>query len=71
LDEFLALRFPRLEFDYVQAIEFDGEAVRHDMTARVNKIGRAVLLLEEFYQNGAEVTQVEPEPELLTDDEDD
>jgi hypothetical protein len=70
LDEFLALRFPWLEFFYVEGKEYDGEVVEHVMTARVNKIGHAALVLEEFFQNGAAQVPVESTP-LIDDEEED
>lgn len=39
------------------------ECVGHELDVSVNDIGRAFITLEGFYRDGAEVKQVESDPE--------
>ena len=61
LNEVMALYFPWLDYHYEREIEDgSGEVEVHTLNVQLNELGKAVLAVETYYQEGAEIGDLEP-----------
>ena len=56
LEHYMAVRLPWLDYEaYEEADDSSGEVMAHYLNVTVNELGRSALVMEAFYQDGAEV----------------
>ena len=72
LSDLMNFHYPWLEYEYTDPIEeYAGEIAEHKFVARLNQIGKAFLIMEEFYKEGPKEAEMPAPPDGDYDEMDD
>lgn len=58
LNELLSKFYPWMSCEHISHEDYFMEFRRHDLIGKINELGQAALVLEDYYQNGAEEVEV-------------